>query len=331
VLEVPLVGEDPKYMRVKAECHARGNLIDIMHKYFVDGKSYTLNNGKSAYVRFDPDVKNPMQCYKCLVLPTSKDQAHYADKCVKEQACGNCGLRAHLDDPSKCERKSSCINCPKDERNNHSSFDRKCPSFMAQKEELIRQEVFNITSKLYKRLPNSRRERYSEVVKKNNEISQVAQDMTRIKELSESHMSSLDRKFEEKTVSWDKYFNELKASAASTAEGMRMTLDETRNACSKISELVDRSIDIKLEETKDKLKKLESKAAECDWDISRIDGNMVTISEGLSQMQDGQLAYNEAINKRLIGVEKFMEVMKNNLLAANNGVAFWDGLEQTNE
>ena len=151
-------------------------------------------------------------------------QVHYADKCVKEQACGNCELRAHVDDPSKCERKSSCINCPKVERNNHSSFDRKCPTFMSQKEEVIRQEVFNITSKLYTRLPSSRRERYSEVVKKNNEFSQVVQDMTKIKELSESHMSSLDRKFEEKTASWDKYFNELKACAASTAEGMSVDI-----------------------------------------------------------------------------------------------------------
>ena len=50
-----------------------------------------------------------------------------------------------------------------------------------------------------------------------------------------------------------------------------MTFDETRNTCSKISEMVDRTNDIKLEETKSKLK----------WDcgISRIDGNMLTISE----------------------------------------------------
>jgi hypothetical protein len=53
----PLVGEDTKYMGVKAECHTRGNLIDIMHKHFVDGRSYSLNNGKTAYVRFDPDIK----------------------------------------------------------------------------------------------------------------------------------------------------------------------------------------------------------------------------------------------------------------------------------
>ena len=99
---------------------------------------------------------------------------------------------------TKCERKATCVNCPKDERNNHYSFDRKCPTFMAQKGEMIRQEVYNITSKLYSRSPSFRRERYSEIVKKNSEISQVAQDMTKIKEMSESHMGSLDRKFQEK-------------------------------------------------------------------------------------------------------------------------------------
>jgi hypothetical protein len=50
-----------------------------------------------------------------------------------------------------------------------------------------------------------------------------------------------------------------------------LTLDETRNTCSKISEMVDRANDIKLEETKSKLK--------WDCDISRIDCNMLTISE----------------------------------------------------
>jgi hypothetical protein len=106
--------------------------------------------------------------------PKSKDEAHYADKCPKDQLCGKCGQRAHLDDPSKCERKATCVNCPKEERNNHNSFDRKCPTFIAQKEEMIRQEVYNITSKFYSRPSSSRRERYSEIVKKNNEISQVA-------------------------------------------------------------------------------------------------------------------------------------------------------------
>ena len=177
---------------------------------------------------------------------------------------------------------------------------------MAQKEELIRQEVYNITSKLYTRLPNSRRERYSEIVKKNSEMSQVTQDMTKIKEMAESHMGCLDRKFEEKTVSWDKYFNELKACASSTAEGMRLTLDETRQACSKIAELVDRSIEIKLEETKSKVQRLEIKAVEWDMDLSRLDSNLITISEGLSQMQDGQHEVNECINKRLYGLEKFI-------------------------
>ena len=45
-----------------------------------------------------------------------------------------------------------------------------------------------------------------------------------------------------------------------------MTFDETRNTCSKISEMVDRTNDIKLEETKSKL---EIKAVEWDCDISR--------------------------------------------------------------
>ena len=78
----------------------------------------------------------------------------------------------------------------------------------------------------------------------------------------------------------------------STAEGIRLTLDETRNTCSKISEMVDRTHDIKLEETKSKLK--------WDCDISRIDGNMLTISERVeSNERWATIEYNEAVNKRL--------------------------------
>jgi hypothetical protein len=319
----PLVGEDPKHMGVKVECHTRGNLIDIMHKHFVDGRSYSLNNGKTAYMRIDPDIKNPMQCFKCLALPSSKSPGHFADKCPKEQLCGNCGQRAHVDDPNDCERRPSCVNCPSNERNNHSSFDRKCPTFMAQKEELIRQEVYNITRKLYNRLPSSRKEQYAEIVKKNAEASQVAQDMGKIKEMAESQMGSLERRFGEKVSSWDRYFNELKLCAASTAEGMRLTLEETRATCGRITELVDKAIEVKLEETKAKVYRLESKAIEWDDDLSRIDENLVAMSEGLHQMQDGQCALNDNVQKRLGNIEQFLSSMKSNVVA-NNGVLVWE-------
>ncbi len=98
---------------------------------------------------------------------------------------------------TNCNRKSFYINCPNNERNIHNSFDRKCPTFISHKEELVRQEVYNITRTLYNRHPSSNKAQYSEIVKKNNEVSQVVQDMKKFKDISESHLSELDRKFEE--------------------------------------------------------------------------------------------------------------------------------------
>jgi hypothetical protein len=70
---------------------------------------------------------------------------------------------------------------------------------------------------------------------------------------------------------------------------------------------------------------------------ARIDGNMVTISEGQvrvkCKMGNYSIEYNEAVNKRLSMVLKsLLRSMEVNLLAAaNNGVAFWDVIDANNE
>jgi hypothetical protein len=66
------------YMVVKAECHA----IDIMHKFFLDGKSYySLNNGKSAYVRIrcrmlQVSSASNFECYKSIMLISVSKSKH---------------------------------------------------------------------------------------------------------------------------------------------------------------------------------------------------------------------------------------------------------------
>jgi hypothetical protein len=64
----PLAANDRNYGGCKAECETRGNLVDIMHKWYVSGKSYPLKNGLTAQVRFDPNVKNPINVTNVLAF-----------------------------------------------------------------------------------------------------------------------------------------------------------------------------------------------------------------------------------------------------------------------
>ena len=93
---------------------------------------------------------------------------------------------------------------------------------------------------------------------------------------------------------------------------------------------MDKSIEIKLAEKNSKIKKIENKTNECEMDLSRIDSNLATISEGLNMMQDGQFSFNTDVDQRLVQVEKFMSAMKNSIVA-NNGVQVWNEHEANHE
>jgi len=75
---------------------------------------------------------------------------------------------------------------------------------------------------------------------------------------------------------------------------------------------------------------LENKAEVCDSEINRLDSNLVLISEGLEEMQDGQHDVNSKLDKRISGVERFVAAMKHSIVT-NKGVAFWTGLEEDNQ
>lgn len=323
----PLAGDDRNYGGCKAECETRGNLVDIMHKWYVSGKKYSLKNGHTAQVRFDPDVKNPIQCYKCLSLPSDISPAHYADKCNREAKCGNCGDKAHVDNFEDCGNKSFCLNCPSGPSNKHGSFDKKCPRFLALKDEQMRAEVYNITQTVYNRLPRSRKEQYNEILKKNIVSNTISQDINKLQKNAECQLSSYDRRFEEKSREWDGHFSTIQSKGNEIAESMRAILEETRAGFKNVNEVVNEIVENKLSHARQQIGDLQAKTRSLDEDVMRMDENMFTMNDGLLKWYKVQNESNNEMLKRVSGLEDFVEKLKTSV-SANGGVNFWNQAQE---
>jgi hypothetical protein len=314
----PLAGDNRNYGGCKAECETRGNLVDVMHKWYVSGKSYSLKNGHTAQVRFDPDVKNPVQCYKCLSLQSDVTPAHYADKCNKEAKCGNCGGKAHVENYEDCGNKSFCLNCPPGPNNKHGSLDKRCPRFIMLKDEQLRAEVYNITQTVYNRLPRSRKEQYNEIVKKNVISNTISQDLSKLQKNAECQLSSYDRRFDEKSREWDGHFSSIQSRGMEIAESMRAILEETRAGFKNVNEVVNDIVEKKVAPMRDQLVELQTKTSALDEDVLRIDENMTKMNEGLNQWHNRQSKADEALLKRVSSLEEFCQWIKTNV-NANGG------------
>lgn len=87
-----------------------------------------LNNGISLKfghkVSVEPDLKPPTQCRKCLKF------GHIERDCSDSLACKRCGGNH---DQDGCNKAFKCVNC----MNDHSSYSRRCPTFLSLKETKI--------------------------------------------------------------------------------------------------------------------------------------------------------------------------------------------------
>lgn len=77
-------------------------------------------------VRVRPYVPNPMRCFRCQRF------GHTRTHCRNRPVCAKCASTEHLDDDCQAETYR-CVNCD-DQQVPHTSYDRKCPSYVKEKE-----------------------------------------------------------------------------------------------------------------------------------------------------------------------------------------------------
>ena len=77
-------------------------------------------------VKVRPYVPAPMRCFRCLRF------GHTRDSCRNRPACGKCAATDHTSDECSAET-FKCVNCD-GTQTPHSAFDRRCPSYLREKE-----------------------------------------------------------------------------------------------------------------------------------------------------------------------------------------------------
>ena len=77
-------------------------------------------------VKVRPYVPAPMRCFKCLRF------GHTRDSCRNRPTCGKCAATDHTSDDCLAETLK-CVNCDATQTP-HSAFDRRCPSYLREKE-----------------------------------------------------------------------------------------------------------------------------------------------------------------------------------------------------
>ena len=77
-------------------------------------------------VKVRPYVPAPMRCFRCLRF------GHTRDSCRNRPTCGKCAATDHTSDDCPAETPR-CVNCD-DTQIPHSAFDRRCPSYLREKE-----------------------------------------------------------------------------------------------------------------------------------------------------------------------------------------------------
>lgn len=113
-------------------------------------------------VNVQPYIPNPIRCYNCLGF------SHGTKDCKKGSICANCGQTRHSEN-SMCENTTKCINCKGD----HNALDRKCPTFLLQKEikaiQANQKVSFTEAKKIYKaKNPTIFQKSYATIVKVND-------------------------------------------------------------------------------------------------------------------------------------------------------------------
>ena len=186
----PLIDNEKDHLAIKCEIITRADLSEVLLKYFVDGKKFNLINNKIANVRFDPDIKNPVQCFVCY-----KFDGHMAESCqVSNAKCENCGDQRHTNDDEQhlCNKKTHCLNC----NGNHGARNKICEEYIKQKVLKLQDKAHLLTGKFMIRPPKGRKALFSSMVKKHTEGVLVPNDYDNWKQSAESRVINIERRHE---------------------------------------------------------------------------------------------------------------------------------------
>ena len=86
-------------------------------------------------IRVDAFVPNPLRCFQCQRF------GHHRDKCKGKPVCTKCGQEGH--NYETCTNETLCINC----QGSHSASDRRCPTWLVEKDIQIYKIKNNVTFK----------------------------------------------------------------------------------------------------------------------------------------------------------------------------------------
>lgn len=126
--------------KVRCQCESRAALSDIMIKYFEGGRKFKTYNNLIALASFHPDIKNPVQCFKCHSY-----DGHMAYKCDK-LICGRCGEPNHCVD--EClSSVAKCTNCGE----RHEARDLRCVVYQDKRVLNEEQACYGITGESLKK------------------------------------------------------------------------------------------------------------------------------------------------------------------------------------
>ena len=129
--------ESKNDQKVRCKCATRADVSNIMSKYFVSGKRWRTRQNYAVTATFHPDIKNPIQCYKCFSF-----DGHMAHKCEK-LICGKCGDPGH--DVDGCSsNKIKCVNCG----DRHEARDLRCEVYQNQRIKDEEYACFRMTSEV---------------------------------------------------------------------------------------------------------------------------------------------------------------------------------------
>lgn len=161
IIEIsPLIADQDTHLAVKGRCNTRQEHHELMCKFFVEGKQFTLINGKTVWVNFDPDIPKVIQCFHCLKL------GHFANDCVNPIRCEICGKEGHGHEKCQTPTEPKCANC----REQHEATDPRCELLADAKRAKTKETLYHITGKFLERpqrFGKNRAENYREALKKN--------------------------------------------------------------------------------------------------------------------------------------------------------------------
>jgi hypothetical protein len=303
----PLIKGQTSHMGVKCECEEKAHLTEILKNFYVDGKKYSIGNGKHANVRFDPDIPKPNQCYKCFEYTD-----HIAINCPSSTPrCGNCGDKKHMDDDWSCQNQPNCVNCSFDPQNptahQHHAKDRKCKKFLLLREKKHQEKIFDLTQAYLKRPPTTKREQYAEMVRKHVEGNEVVNKFNQWINTQNVKVNNVERRYGEEMVKVEGEFMAIKEKASKYVDDMASVLELAKKAYNDLSDNIKKTTDERCGAME---KRFEA-------EVGRIDNNMNTLNRELGNWRTEVDKQRGDLGTRVGNIETFIGSLQQQLRTKN--------------